>query len=300
MNRIIMTKPSVSLIGLGHMGQAIGQRIINAGYSLTVYNRTAAKAQSLIELGAKAAAGIGEAVTHADIVLSCLLDDKAALEVTTEPGGIIDNMAANAIHVSTATILPNTAAILAEKHRQHGSHYVSAAVLGVPKVALKGGLTCFCASDESLFHRYEPLLTTFSKTINYLGNNAKAPLVMKICMNTSLITALELISELYAFAEKSGLDPDMVQNGLHQIYGHPAFKLYIDKIRNRDFDDVNFNMAGGLKDVTIFQQAFTEAGVEPKIANLIKDRFTTAMDSGLHDKDWSAMSEIVRQDAELD
>ena len=119
-------------------------------------------------------------------------------------------------------------------------------------------------------------------------------------MNYSLITALELISELYAFAEKSGLDKDIVQYGLNEIYGHPAFKLYIDKIKDRNFDEVNFDMKGGMKDVSIFQKAFSDVGVKPKLGDLVKERYIAAFENKMEDKDWSGIYEVIRKEAGLE
>ena len=166
-------------------------------------------------------------------------------------------------------------------------------------MASQGELTVFCAGEENKISLCEPILKVFSNKILYLGKEAKAPLVMKICMNYSLITALELISEVYVFAEKSGLDKEVVQHGLHEIYGHPGFKRYVDKIKDRNFDEVNFDMKGGIKDVSIFQKAFSDAGVPPKLADIVKSRCISALSNHMENKDWSAIYEIARQEAGL-
>ena len=118
-------------------------------------------------------------------------------------------------------------------------------------------------------------------------------------MNYSLMTAIELMSELFVFAEKSGLDIKIVKMGLQNIYGHPAFKRYIDKIAERDFDEVNFTMMGGQKDARIFKQAFLEAGVTPELTNLLNQRYDTALSLGMKDKDWSGIYEVVRKQSGL-
>jgi len=290
----------ITLIGLGKMGAAMGYRILEAGFPLTVFNRTQSKAQPLVEKGAIYADTVQSAVADADIILSSLLDDQSVFDVTLGEGGIIESMRKSAVHVGMATILPATAEKLARQHQENGGRYVSAAVLGVPKVAAQGGLTTFCSGDEEVVLLSEPVLKTFSKAVINLGVDAKAPLIMKICMNYSLITALELISELYTFAEKSGLDKEIVQYGLHEIYGHPAFKLYVDKIKERNFDEVNFDMKGGNKDVSIFQKAFSDVGVTPRLGDLLKGRYISALANNMENKDWSAIYEIIRKEAGLD
>jgi len=90
------------------------------------------------------------------------------------------------------------------------------------------------------------------------------------------------------------LEAEIIQKTLKKIYGHPGFHLYIDKIRDQSFDDVNFDVQCGNKDVRLFQQAFSEVGVIPDIANMVRGKFTQAITQDMADKDWSAISDIVR------
>ncbi|MCH9610044.1 MAG: 3-sulfolactaldehyde reductase [Chlamydiales bacterium] len=283
----------ICFIGLGKMGSAIVRRLLEQGISPTVYNRTASKADPLVELGAIRAESIASAVKDADLIFTSLLNDKATLEVSEQ---VIPHMKKEAIAVGLSTILPATSDTLCDKHN---GNFVAATVLGVPHVALAGELTTFCCGDEKLAKRVEESLKIFSKKVIYLGPNIRAANVMKICMNYSLITAIELISELYVFAEKSGLDREVVSLGLHEVYGHPAFKLYVDKIGARDFDDVNFDVIGGNKDTHLFQEAFADVGVSPEIGNIVRSRFIAALSKGMEKKDWSSIYEIIRSEAGL-
>ena len=102
------------------------------------------------------------------------------------------------------------------------------------------------------------------------------------------------------FFEKSGLDLGIIQEGLHQIYAHPSFKRYIDKIKSRDFDNVNFDMRGGFKDISIFQKAFTGVNAVPRLGDLLKSRYISALANGMDNEDWSASYEVVRNESGLD
>jgi len=288
----------ITFIGLGQMGSALVERLLTNGYEVTVFNRTAAKSAPLIALGATAIESIAQAVAEADVVMSCLLNDQAVLDVSEQ---MILHLPANAIHIGLSTILPATAEMLMKLHTENKSYYISTVILGVPSVARRGGLTAFFAGKEDFKDQVIALLSAFAEHITCLGGetNIKSPNLMKICMNYSLSTAIELISELYVFAEKSGLDIDVLKTGLHQIYGHPAFKLYVDKIHDRNFDQVNFSMAGGKKDIGIFQEAFAQAGVAPEIGNILKSRFDNALAQGLGDKDWSGIYEVIRKKSGL-
>jgi 3-hydroxyisobutyrate dehydrogenase-like beta-hydroxyacid dehydrogenase len=288
---------TITFIGLGKMGSAMAEMLLNSGHKLTVYNRTAAKAEPFAKLGATVANSLEEAVTDADIVFSSLIDDAALISVCDT---MLQHMKPGAIHISTSTILPKTAEQLEQRHKELGFNYLATPVLGVPKALRSQTATAICAGEHTAFEKIAPLLDSYSEKTIYLGETANHANVFKICMNTTLLSALELISELYAFAEKSGLDPEIINGALKQIYAHPAVHLYIDKIHQRDFDDVNFDMKGGHKDVKLFQEAFNQVGVSPDIAKMLQTKFTQALDEGMHDKDWSAIGGIIRQQAGLD
>lgn len=291
-----MEQMNVAFLGLGKMGSAMVERILLAGYSVTVFNRTAAKAEPLVQLGAKSAASLAQAVERADVVLSCLLNDEAVLTTTQE---MVKHMKPQAVHACISTVLPQTAMLLNDLHKAHNSCFVSAVVLGIPRVVHEGLATTYCAGEEAHCELIMPLLRSFATQVIPLGGNIKAANTMKICLNYSLATTIELISELYVFAEKSGLDTKWVQQGLHQIYAHPAFKLYVDKIHERTFDDINFTMAGGNKDIKVFQDAFAQAGVVPELGNVLRGRFISALSQGMEDKDWSGIYDVVRNQAGL-
>jgi 3-hydroxyisobutyrate dehydrogenase-like beta-hydroxyacid dehydrogenase len=289
----------VALIGLGKMGSALAKRLLLAQYDLTVFNRTPEKMQPLIQAGAKGAASLKEAITEADIIISCLLDDKAVLETLADAEGFLKLLKPRAIHINTATILPETSKKLTSLHTQYDSIYLAGNVLGVPKVAELGELTTIVAGNANAIEKCKPLFQAYSSKIINVGSEPHQANVIKICMNYLLVTAIEAFGELYTFAEKSGVEVDILNILLHSVFAHPAFKLYIDKIKTRNFDEVNFDLKGGNKDLNLFQQAFSNAGVVPSLANSIKDKFTIALAHELEKKDWSAITEITRKQANL-
>jgi 3-hydroxyisobutyrate dehydrogenase-like beta-hydroxyacid dehydrogenase len=286
----------ILLIGLGNMGTALATRILQGGLPLEVYNRTAGKAQALVEIGAQEAMSLPDAALSADVVITCLLDDAAVLSVTKI---MLPHLKKGAIHVGTSTVLPATSTQLDEMHAAHGSHYIAANVLGVPKAALAGKLTSLVAGDARLIDRILPVLKTFSENILRFGDKPADANVMKVSVNYMLITIIELISELYVYSEKNEVNVDFIQTILHTFFSHPAPKLYIDKIKARDFNNVNFDMRGGAKDVAIFQKAFSDSGVAPELANVVSSRIIAALAQGMENKDWSGIYEVIRADAGL-
>ncbi len=282
----------IVFIGLGRMGSAMATQLLKAGISLTVYNRTKKKAASLVELGAHLAESLDNAVVDADIIFTSLMDDSALKAVTA---AMLPNMKKSAIHVSTSTILPKTAEQLEQQHLEASCFYVSSLVLGVPKAVIAKRAMSIVSGNVDKVEDIKPLIEAYSDSILYMGEKISHANVLKIYMNYSLISAIELISELYAYAEKSGVDTEIVKESLKHIYSQPAILLYIDKIHARNFDEVNFDIQGGNKDINLFIEAFMEVGVTPDIANTMQGKFAQAMENNMGSKDWSAVSDIVRQ-----
>src|SRR5882672_7439236 len=116
-------KQTIGFIGLGGMGLPIANNLLKAGFSLRVYNRTAEKAQPLLEQGALLARSPAEAAAPGSIVVTMLSDDRAVEEVTLGPGGLLDRLG-DGVHVSMSTIAPHTARRLAGMHRERGGRYI--------------------------------------------------------------------------------------------------------------------------------------------------------------------------------
>lgn len=214
--------------------------------------------------------------------------------------GILAGLRPGAIHVGTTTVLPRTAVKLGELHRQAGSRYVSGPVLGRPDAAASGELRTFLSGDVSAIEACSALVAAYASFAISMGEDPAASMAMKICANYIVATQIELMGEVYAFAEKSGLPLDFLVMAFHSTFAEPTLKMYAEKIRNRDFDSPGFDLSGGLKDLGLFQRAFADVGAVPGLANVAKDKLIVAMAHGLAHKDWSATYEISRLLAGLD
>jgi 3-hydroxyisobutyrate dehydrogenase-like beta-hydroxyacid dehydrogenase len=158
----------------------------------------------------------------------------------------------------------------------------------------------FASGDQEAIVRCDGIFNAFSHFVLNLGPDPAAACVMKVCANYIAATQIELMGEVYAFAEKSGLALDVVMAAFQTAYADPTLKMYAEKIKNRAFDSPGFDVDGGGKDVAIFQKAFADVGVSAGIAGVAMEKFTIARALGLGKKDWSATYEITRLMAGLD
>ncbi len=289
----------VTLLGLGNMGSGIASNLLAAGFDLTVWNRTRAKMQALIDRGAIGADLPRQAVADADVIFTSLMDDQSILDSLEGPAGMLKGMKAGSVHVCLTTISPKFADELEAIHRAHGSWFVAAPVLGRPDAAAAGKLMSFTAGDKAGLDLAMPVCRAFTETAVPVGQTASVAAALKLCMNYSIISIIELMSEVYACAEKADVDVDLLKGLYQSMFAHPVLKMYAEKIRNREYGEGGFSMTGGLKDVRLMREAAENYGARFDVTEIIERKMLMALDQGMAEKDWSAISEIARQQAGL-
>lgn len=290
----------VTVIGLGNMGSGIAGNVQRAGYELSVWNRTPSKMEPFVHEGALGCRTIQDAVNDADIVITSLMDDESILHATEGEGGMISALKPGAIHAGTTTISPDCANRLADIHKTHGSYYVSACVVGRPDAAEAGTLLTLLAGDKEIIEQTAKVCEAFSENIMKLPGKPSQANIMKLSINYTAISIIELMSEVYTFCEKAGLELKYMSNFYTNILNHPALKMYASKLVDRSFEDGGFAMSGGRKDVGLMLAASESEGVDFAIARIIRDKMDDAIDSGMETMDWSAIHEITRERAGME
>jgi 3-hydroxyisobutyrate dehydrogenase-like beta-hydroxyacid dehydrogenase len=294
-----MNIQKIGFVGLGKMGYPIAKNILNAGFELRVYNRSPEKMSSLLSAGAIEAASPREAAEGSDAVITCLMDDQTELECTLGADGLLAGLTSGAIHIGTATISPNCAATLAELHKNNGSHYVAAPLFGRPDAAAAGKLLTYVAGDEDVIKACKNLFEAYSGSHIYMGDNPKIVNSIKLTMNFILVSLIELFSQAYTFAEKSGIEPEFTQELIMTVLHHPVLKEYTTRLRMQDFEPAAFELIAGHKDVELMLQASSDVRAPLIFASAIREKFLSALARGMAEKDWSAIYEISRLNAGL-
>ncbi len=289
----------VGFLGLGRMGAPMARHILNAGFELSVFNRTPARMEPLIEMGAAGAENPREATAGADAVVTCLMDDQSMLDNVQGEEGILAGLKPGGIHIGTATISPSAARRLAQIHNSHGSHYISAPIFGRPDAAEAGTLLTYVAGDPRAIAACESLFDAYSARHINMGEDHGVVNSIKLAMNFTLVSLVEIFSEVYAFAEKSGMDLEFTEGLIQTVLNHPVMKEYTTRIRTRDFQPAAFDLQAGFKDVELMLLASTEVQAPLPMASLVREKFLTALASGMQDLDWSAVYEISRRNAGL-
>jgi 3-hydroxyisobutyrate dehydrogenase-like beta-hydroxyacid dehydrogenase len=289
----------IGFIGLGKMGRAMAQNLLQAGHAVTVWNRTAARAAELKSLGARVADSPAEAA-RAGGVLTMLADDLALESVVFGENGIFAALPAEGLHVSMSTISVALSKKLTSAHRAAGQIYVAAPVFGRPEAAAARKLFIVAAGAPPDIERIRPLLDAISQRTFVAGSEPSAANTVKLLGNFLIASTLESFGEAFALARKSGIAPDKLLEILTgALFTSPLHQIYGSLIVREAYEPAGFAAALGLKDVRLVLQAADSAGVPLPIASLVHDRFQAAVGRGHAEKDWSVIARLAAEDAGL-
>jgi 3-hydroxyisobutyrate dehydrogenase-like beta-hydroxyacid dehydrogenase len=290
-----MNTLSVACIGLGRMGSGIAGNIQRHGFPLAVYNRTPEKTKPFVAAGAKFARTPREAAAGAEIVVTNLMDDASVLDTVTGENGILAGMRPDAIHIGTTTISPKLSTHLAALHAAHGSHYIAGPVAGRPDAAAAGKLFTFVAGKPEPVERSRPVISAYTDRIIPIGEDPAIAMSMKLAGNFMVASLIELMGQVYVFAEKRGVDSAIITAMFKQFM--PASSEYVDRISSRNFENAGFTLDGGLKDVTLILAAAAEVHAPLPYGSLVRDKCLAAQARGMSQLDWSVLTEISRINA---
>jgi 3-hydroxyisobutyrate dehydrogenase len=212
----------IAFIGLGIMGGPMARHLAAAGHSLTVYNRSPAKAQEWVRTqGGEAAATPAEAAEGADAVIACVGRDSDVLEVTTGAAGAFRAMREGALFIDHTTASAELARRLGEEARGLGLHFVDAPVSGGQAGAENGQLSIMCGGTDEAMAAAEPLMRAYAARIVHVGPDGSGQLA-KMVNQIAIAGVLEGLSEALHFARASGLDTakvfDAVSGGAAQSW----------------------------------------------------------------------------------
>jgi 3-hydroxyisobutyrate dehydrogenase-like beta-hydroxyacid dehydrogenase len=294
---------SVACVGLGRIGAGIAQSVQRAGHRLIVWNRTAEKTRSFVASGATAARSPREAAAEADIVLTCLMDDASVRDNLVGENGILAGMRPGAIHIGTSTVTPKATAEFAALHAAQGSHYLAATFVGHPEQAAAGKLISFVAGSRALIERCRPVLDAYTGHMIVVGDEPALAASFKLTVNFFVACLLEAMGEALVFAEKQGVNLEMVSGMMKGALQHPDFlPKYLEKIRLGTFEEVAGSTLDGVgsKDMRLILQAGAEAGVPLPFGSVVRDKIIAAQARGWGNRDWSVLTEISRLNAGLD
>lgn len=294
----------VGFIGLGAMGKPIALHLAQAGYELTVYNRTPGHTAELERAGARIAQSAADAAASAELVMTMLADDRALEAVMlgdqASAAGALKSMKRDSIHVSLSTISPELSRRLSDAHNAAGQHYVSAPVFGRPEAAAGRKLWVVAAGAPADIERCRPTLEAIGQGVFVLSDQPWVSNVIKLAGNFMIISAIESLAEAFVLVRKAGVAPEkfleIINGGL---FKSPVYQNYGMIIAEERYDPPGFKMRLGLKDVSLVMGAAKMLEASMPVGEVLISQFTEAIKRGMGDIDWAALGRLNAENAHL-
>jgi 3-hydroxyisobutyrate dehydrogenase-like beta-hydroxyacid dehydrogenase len=287
----------IGFIGLGNMGQGMAANLVKAGHRVTVYNRSPAKAEALVQRGATAAGSVAEA-SHAEVVVTMLSDDEAVEAVTFGEDGIVASLAPGATHVSSSTISVALSERLEAAHAEAGQRYAAAPVFGRPEAASAAKLFVIAAGAPQVLSRLSSLFDAIGQRTFVVSEQPHTANLVKLSGNFLIASAIESVSEAVALVAKAGVDRRQYVDILTTtLFAAPAYQTYGGLIAREEFEPAGFAASLGLKDVRLVLAAAEQLQVPLPVASLLRDRLLTLVATGGGHLDWSALATLADRDA---
>jgi len=282
---------NVALLGVGTMGAGMAANLVKAGFSLSVYNRTATKARAID--GARFASTPAEAVLNASVIISMLADDAASRGVWLDENGALDAAADGAVLVESSTVSPAWIAELAMLAGRRGLDLLDAPVTGSRLQAEAGQLSFLVGGSDSALKKAIPVLEAMSKEIVHfgpVGSGAK----MKLINNFLCGVQVASLAEGLVWIERSGLDRDKALAFLKGgAAGSPLLGAISARMASQNYA-VNFLLKLMRKDLVYAESEAAQCNVDLKTSEIARSLFEAAIARGLGDQDMASVIEPLR------
>jgi 3-hydroxyisobutyrate dehydrogenase-like beta-hydroxyacid dehydrogenase len=238
----------VAFIGLGRMGHGMAGRYLDAGFTVSVWNRSKAKAEDLIARGARWATSPEDAAIDADAVVTRVADDQASRAVWLAKDGAATTMKAGTLAIECSTVSHQHALDLSRELRSRGLVYIDSPVTGLPDAAAAGKLTLLVGADAADLEQARPYLVPLSTTIRHFGAVGSGT-VYKLINNLMGAIQIAGIAEGLAIAEQAGLDTRLVLEAIETgVAASPQVVRHSKRITARNFSGATFTAALRQKD----------------------------------------------------
>src|SRR5213082_3738266 len=286
-------KPGIGFIGMGHMGSHMAQRLLDAGYQLTVYDRTRGKAKALGQQGAQVAQTAKDLAANCQVVLVCVTDDEAQQDVMFGPEGALAGTHAGSVIIDLSTVSPDASRRLYQAAKEQDVAMIDAAVSGsVPQVD-QGSLVIFVGGEHKTYQQCKSILDVLGQNSFYMGASGMGT-TMKLVVNTLLGLGMQALAEAIALGEKAGVEKGLLLDVLGQTAVLTAGQK--SKLANvkRDQYPTQFALSLQHKDFRLILSEAAEVLVSMPATAAAEQMYTAAMAKGM-DEDFSIIIKFMRE-----
>lgn len=279
----------IGFLGLGSMGAGMAGRLVDAGFEVTVHNRTESKAEALRERGARIAPHVKDAVRNADAVFLSLATGEVVEEMLFGAENAAAELRPGTIVADMSTVPPGFARSLATRLAGMGGRAIDACVLGNAQHAEDGELRFMIGGAAQDVEAVRPALQPLAKEITHLGDHGMGA-TAKLAMNLLMGVQMQALTEAITFGEKAGLDRDVLIKMITASgYSSPVMRFKGGVMQRRAFTHADFKLALMRKDLALVLAEAQRLGVPMPASSASHDVLTAAINAGLAEHDCAAV-----------
>jgi len=291
-----MSKPSIGFLGLGLMGSAMCQRLLDLSYPLTVIaNRSRENLDKAVARGAVEVKTAREVAERSDIVMLCM-DTSASVESRMYgDDGVIAGLSPQAVTIDFGTSLPNSTRAIGEAVSAKNATYLDAPLGRTPAHALDGALNIMCSGDRAAYDRVEPVLKDLGENVFHLGVLGSGHTI-KLINNFYAMTTANAMAEAFAIADKMGVSREQVYAVMSAGPNHSGMMDFVKAYAvDGNSNALEFAIKNANKDVGYYGQMASEANVDSIMSKSVREALSSAVDAGFGDKMVSEMVDFLAE-----
>ena len=288
-------KPTIGYIGVGLMGEPMVNRLLDAGYDVTVWNRTRSKLDGVVARGAVVAATPQELAQQSDYVFMCLMDAKAIEAVIFGADGVVNSEHPKLL-VDFGTIHPDQCRDFALRLKTaNGMSWVDAPISGGVPGAEAGTLAIMAGGTAQDIETLRPVISHLSARFTHMGGQG-AGLLTKLCNQIITGCTMSIVAEAVNFAEKSGVDAHALSEALKGGFADSLpFSLFAPRMASRDFDNPMGATDTMIKDLVSIVDVAGQTGAKTPMTKQSLKILQDASDHGGGQKDISVIIEVFNR-----
>ncbi|WP_455365127.1 NAD(P)-dependent oxidoreductase [Kaarinaea lacus] len=282
---------TVSLFGVGAMGEAIARRLLARQYQLNVWNRTPEKLVTLAEAGAIVKSSAANAIKSADTII-CVLPDVLAIQEA-----LFDVDWAHELHdrtiINFGAVNPSRSQALMDAFQAHQASYIEVAAMGSVDDVANGNLQLLVGAAEGDYQRVSGLLQVLSNRVSFVGEVGNA-VALKLAMQQMAATLFCAFSTSISMIKEQGLDVDMFLDFLRAspLYT-PLFDQKLPRILGRDYARASLPARHLERDLKLFLEETEELGLNAHHVESIKELVGLCVARGMQDLDYTAVYDVI-------
>ena len=300
------SKAKIGLIGLGLMGRPMGMNLLKAGHTLTVWNRTASRADELVAAGAVLAKTPREAAADADVLITMVSDPPALEDVlwgstsksatetyVTKENAALPALKSGSVYIDSSTVSPDLARKIAAACAEKGVRFLDAPVTGGDWGAKKGELVFMIGGDEETLKAVEPILGVMGKRWFLLGPNG-AGQTIKLAMNSILALQVEALAEALALVTAAGLKGEKLIEVLQSSMARSGvLDVKAPNLLKGEYPP-SFPLRLMYKDISLALDLASKLGVTLPASSAARETYGKVKAAAKEDLDYSAVMKFWR------